>query len=155
MTKQEVNKLLALMRANYSRAFKGMSQQDRILMLNTWTFTLQDLDANVVMIAAMQLISSSKWLPTVAEIREKCQRLYYESAFANCCFPYDGISTGKTEAMQTIAFRTNHLRGEKSAEISLDALLSNPQFAAMTSGNTHSLLEAMGRELDDSPGKGA
>ena len=57
--------------------------------------------------------------------------------------------------MQTIAFRTNHLRGEKSAEISLDTLLSNPQFAAMTSGNTHSLLQAMGRELDDSPGKGA
>ena len=28
MTKQEVNKLLALMRANYGSAFKGMSQQD-------------------------------------------------------------------------------------------------------------------------------
>lgn len=29
MTKQEVNKLLALMKANYSYAFKSMSQQDR------------------------------------------------------------------------------------------------------------------------------
>ena len=63
MTKQEVNKLLALMKANYSYAFKSMSQQDKYLLLNTWTFTLQDLNADVVMIAAMQLISASKWLP--------------------------------------------------------------------------------------------
>ena len=69
MTKQEVNKLLALMKANYSYAFKTMSQQDKYLLLNTWTFALQDLNADIVMIAVMQLISVSKWLPTVAEIR--------------------------------------------------------------------------------------
>lgn len=79
MTKQEVNKLLALMKANYSYAFKTMSQQDKYLLLNTWTFTLQDLNADVVMIAVMQLISVSKWLPTVAEIREKCQKLHYQT----------------------------------------------------------------------------
>ena len=80
MTQQEVNKLLALMKANYSYAFKTMSQQDKYLLLNTWTFALQDLNADVVMIAVMQLISVSKWLPTVAEIREKCQSLYYSAA---------------------------------------------------------------------------
>ena len=73
MTKQEVNKLLALMKANYSYAFKTMSQQDKYLLLNTWTFTLQDLNADVVMIAVMQLISVSKWLPTVAEIRRSAR----------------------------------------------------------------------------------
>lgn len=83
MTKREVNKLLALMKANYSYAFKSMSQQDKYLLLNTWTFTLQDLNADVVMIAAMQLISVSKWLPTVAEIREQCRELHYAAAYGN------------------------------------------------------------------------
>ena len=46
MTQQEVNKLLALMKANYSYAFKTMSQQDKYLLLNTWTFTLQDLNGD-------------------------------------------------------------------------------------------------------------
>jgi hypothetical protein len=45
--------LLALMKANYSYAFKTMSQQDKYLLLNTWTFTLQDLNADIVMIAVM------------------------------------------------------------------------------------------------------
>lgn len=146
MTKQEVNKLLALMKANYSYAFKTMSQQDKYLLLNTWTFTLQDLPADVVMIAVMQLISTSKWLPTVAEIREKCQKLHYSASYGNDHMTEWLIEEGcasqeqiklyeqKKKARNYIASATDHLRGDKPAELSLDSILSNQAFAGLGDG---------------------
>lgn len=146
MTKQEVNKLLALMKANYSYAFKSMSQQDKYLLLNTWTFTLQDLNADIVMIAVMQLISTSKWLPTVAEIREKCRHLHYSVSGWNDTLTEWAIEEGrlsqeqiedyerKKEAKRYIASATNHLRGDKPAELQLDSILNSPVFQGLGTG---------------------
>lgn len=134
MTKQEVNQLLALMRVNYSYAFKSMSQQEKYMLLNTWTFTLQDIDGSVVMLAAMQLISTSKWLPTVAEIREKCKGLYNEAAFAECDIFYRELPEAKKAALRAIACKTSNLRGDGSAGLSLNAMLDNPKLAAMAAG---------------------
>ena len=148
MTTQDVNQLLAIMKANYSYAFKTMSQQDKYLLLNTWTFALQDLNADIVMIAVMQLISVSKWLPTVAEIREKCQKLHYSAAYWS-----DGITewdiregTASREQIEQyeqkkrvrnyIADATNHLRGDNPAELRLDTILNNPAFAGLEAGKS-------------------
>lgn len=141
MTKPEVNKLLALMKANYSYAFKCMSQQDKYLLLNTWTFALQDLNADVVMIAVMQLISVSKWLPTVAEIREKCKSLYYTAAYApDEPMIEEGASSEqagrKKRAMEYIANATKHLRGEPTTELKLDYILENPAFISLGAGKS-------------------
>ena len=62
MTIQDVNQLLAIMKANYSYAFKAMSPNERYMLLGTWAVTLQDLPADVVMLAVMQLVSQSKWI---------------------------------------------------------------------------------------------
>lgn len=43
MTKQEVAKLIAIVRTNYTRFFRDMSQQDLKEMISGWEFTLQDL----------------------------------------------------------------------------------------------------------------
>lgn len=134
MTKSEVNKLLALMKANYSYAFKNMSRQEKILLLNTWAFTLQDLDAGVVMIAVMQLISTSKWLPTVAEIREKCKDLYYEASFRECDVFFDDLPESEKAAYRAIADKTSRLRGDGPAKLTLGAMLHNPQIAALAAG---------------------
>ena len=169
MTKQEVNKLLALMKANYSYAFKTMSQQDKYLLLNTWTFTLQDLNADVVMIAVMQLISESKWLPTVAEIRKKCQSLYYSASYAPRD-PFDNLSDEEREkygirpcsqqeieekerreaTRKYIMDATCHLRGDGEPTLSLDSILSNPNFAALGAGNSSlAMLGEVKYELPD------
>lgn len=134
MTKPEVNKLLALMKANYSYAFKTMSRQEKILLLNTWTFTLQDLDAGVVMIAVMQLISTNKWLPTVAEIREKCKDLYYEASFRECDVFFDELPESKKAAYRAIVDKTSHLRGDGPAKLTLGAMMNNPGMAAIATG---------------------
>ncbi len=148
MTKQEMNKLLALMKANYSYAFKSMSQQEKYMLLETWTFTLQDLDAHVVFLAVMKLISTSKWLPTVAEIREQCKKLHYEAdgeIQASDCYREMGIDTGVTKEQERVynAIRsaTEHLRGDGAPELSLETMLRSNNYA-MTGGS-------IGRMLDD------
>lgn len=168
MTRQEVNKLLALMKANYSYAFKTMSQQDKYLLLNTWTFTLQDLSADVVMIAVMQLISESKWLPTVADIRKKCRSLYYSAScpgnFLDDLPEEDWEKCGITppsrkqieesqrrEAMRkTIMNATCHLLGNEEAGLSLETILSNPAFTGIGTGKSSlSMLGEAKYELPD------
>lgn len=168
MNKQEVNKLLALMKANYSYAFKTMSEQDKYLLLNTWTFTLQDLSADVVLIAVMQLISESKWLPTVAEIRKKCKSLYYS---ASCSYnlldeiPEEdwekyGISPPTQQEIEEkqrreatrkyIMDATCHLRGDGEPSLSLDSILNNPSFAGLGAGkSSFAMLGDVKYELPD------
>jgi len=168
VTKQEVNKLLALMKANYSYAFKTMSQQDKYMLLNTWTFTLQDLPADVVMIAVMQIISTSKWLPTVAEIREQCKKLYYEATPYNN--PIDwldeedrrkyGIPEPTQEEIEAEKCRkaklnyiqnaTSHLRGDRQPQLTLHSILSSPAFAGIGDGRSGlSLLGEARYEITD------
>lgn len=79
MTAAEVNKLLALAKANYSYAFKTMSNQEKVLLVQSWTFALQDIPTDVVMMAFMQLLSRCKWLPTVAEIRQQAAKMHREA----------------------------------------------------------------------------
>ena len=64
MTPDDANKLLALAKANYSYAFKTMTKQEKIMLVQSWAFALQDIPADIVMLAFMQLLSTSKWLPT-------------------------------------------------------------------------------------------
>lgn len=148
MTKQEVNQLLALMKANYSYAFKTMSQQDKYLLLNTWTYTLQDIDANVVMIAVMQLISESKWLPTVAEIREKCLEMHYTALYETDNALFQMVGNGSMTpispddaaqlrlARKYIANATQHLHDKKRAGLQLDSILNTPAFRELGSGKS-------------------
>ena len=86
MTTEDVNQLLAIMKANYSYAFKTMSQEEKYMLLCTWTVTLQDLPTDIVMMAVMQLVSKSKWLPTVAEIRAACREMHYAAATPDTVF---------------------------------------------------------------------
>lgn len=80
MTTEDANKLLALAKANYSYAFKTMTNQEKIMLVQSWAFALQDIPTDIVMLAFMQLLSTSKWLPTVAEIREQAGNLHHEAS---------------------------------------------------------------------------
>lgn len=83
---QDVNQLLAIMKANYSYAFKAMSQDEKYMLLCTWTVTLHDIPSDIVMLAVMQLVSQSKWMLTVAESREKCREIHYAAATPDTTF---------------------------------------------------------------------
>ena len=79
MTLDDANYLLGIAEANYNYAFKNMSLDQKVTLVRTWAFGLQDVPADIVMLAFMQLTTTSKWLPTVAEIREQIRALYWQA----------------------------------------------------------------------------
>ncbi len=138
MTLADANKLLALAKANYSYAFKSMSNQEKVLLVHSWAFALQDIPADIVLVAFMQLLSVSKWLPTVAEIRERVQGLYYEShddsAWVRKELGLPEEPTQKTAARSYICSVAGRLRGDKPPMLGLDAILDGPLGQAIGSG---------------------
>lgn len=154
MTTQDVNQVLAIMKANYNYAFKNMSQEEKYMLLCTWTVTLQDLPADIVMLAVMQLVSQSKWLPTVAEIREKCREIHYAAATPDTAYDMmvaSGMSVtpeqqrehDRREAKRKyIAEATKHLRNEDHGALTLDSLLVNPAFEGIGTGRPSFLLQS-------------
>lgn len=80
MTIDDANDLLGTAAGAYSYAFRGMSTEQKVQMVQSWAFGLQDIPADIVMLAFMQLTTTSKWIPTVAEIRERVLALRAEAA---------------------------------------------------------------------------
>ena len=138
MTIQDANKLLAIEKANYSYAFKSMTKQEKIMLVHSWAFALQDIPADIVLIAFMQLLTTSKWLPTVAEIRERVAALHYEAAYSAAASM--AALTGRKEPQKIIAARdyiermTAELRGDGPPGLSLDAILEGPYMPVLGSG---------------------
>ena len=141
MTIQDANKLLALAKANYSYAFKTMSKQEKLMLVQSWAFALQDIPADIVMLAFMKLLSVSKWLPTVAEIREQVQRIYYEAAYSRNDLSPESEKTARIK--QYITDHTYQLRGDGPPELTLDKILNGPYHVALGGGQMgFSMLES-------------
>lgn len=149
MTAAEVNKLLALAKANYSYAFKTMSNQEKVLLVQSWTFALQDIPTDVVMMAFMQLLSKCKWLPTVAEIRQQAAKLHREAERilydirnaeeVDKMMGGDGKSTpkmaAKRAAAKSILSKTWNLADDEESGLTLQNVLDSAiQRGNLTSG---------------------
>ena len=141
MTRKELNQIMALVKVNWPSAFKGASDGEKKLLFSSWYITLRDLSASTVTLAILQLVSSSKWPPTVAEIREKVKSLYYQAEGIimfdrswRDMFPNETSNDAKLLAARQITADTSHLRGDRPPEMTLDQFLSSPEFLNITSG---------------------
>ena len=68
MTKEDFKKIALAIKTTYPTS-KILETQDA---MNIWYTLLQDLDYRVCQNAVLELISTCKFCPTIAEIREKC-----------------------------------------------------------------------------------
>ena len=106
------------------------------------------------MLAVMQLVSQSKWMPTVAEIREKCREIHYAAATPDTTFdmmlangmqftPEQQREHDRREAKRKyIAEATKHLRNEDNGALTLDSLLVNPAFEGIGTGRPSFMLQS-------------
>ena len=70
MTLDDAHELVTLLGAAYPSQRVKMSPSDVKGMLAAYTAGLLDLEANRVKVAVSNLVKSTKWIPTIAEIRE-------------------------------------------------------------------------------------
>lgn len=133
MTLQDANKLLAIAKANYSNAFKTITQREKVVLVHSWAFAFQDVPADVVLLAFMQLLTVSKWLPTIAEIREQCGVLHFDAS-TWYAFESEAEPQRIREAKAYIATATAHMRGDGAPMLELDTILRGQYMDGLGSG---------------------
>jgi hypothetical protein len=74
MNKKETTQIITFLAGNYSSISEKTIEQKQI-MLNTWQECLGDLNYNIVLQAVKKTILSSKYLPTISEIRKNAIEL--------------------------------------------------------------------------------
>lgn len=147
MSRDDANYLLGLAQANFGYAFRDMTNRQKVLMVDSWAFGLQDIPADIVMLAFMQLVTTSKWVPTVAEIREQV-RTIGEKARENLNYGKDmeriARQMGKEVHFRTddggdairryIVEHTERLMGLDGPGLQLDTIIRGRSMTAIGSG---------------------
>lgn len=70
MTREDIVQFLAVLQANYSGALKDITRQEAEGKINLWMTMFADTDKEIMNLAIQKIIATSKYFPTVAEVRE-------------------------------------------------------------------------------------
>ena len=70
MTLQDITMILSVLNASYPNAFKGQTENEALIMRNLWYSQFKNVSANVMNKAIQTHINQSKYMPTIAEVRD-------------------------------------------------------------------------------------
>lgn len=79
MNAEETKQILAILKAAYPSSYSGMTKKEAYGVITVWSVQFADLPADVVLMAVQKAISSSKFPPTIAEVKEKVKSIYWEA----------------------------------------------------------------------------
>lgn len=79
MTKEETLELMAILKAAYPNSYNGMTKQEAIGVVTVWALHFADVPADIVFMALQKAISSSKFPPSIHEVKAKLQSVYWEA----------------------------------------------------------------------------
>lgn len=70
MTLQDITMILSVLKASYPNAFKGQTENEALIMRNLWFSQFKNVSADVMNKAIQTHINQSKYMPTIAEVRD-------------------------------------------------------------------------------------
>lgn len=73
MEQSYLNKIFAILKVAYPYYFKEISEEESMAFINLYTKKLSKYDAEVVIEAIDEIITTSKFMPSLNEILEKCE----------------------------------------------------------------------------------
>lgn len=79
MTRNDTVKMLSVLKAAYPNFYKNMSKDEAVGVINLWAIQLSDIPVDIVLLAVNKIIATSKWPPTISEIKDKLKSMYYEA----------------------------------------------------------------------------
>lgn len=68
LTKQDVAGMVGIIQANYTYAYKGVTKDDMLMLIETWYTSLARYEKEVVGVAFQRALESCKMPPTLADI---------------------------------------------------------------------------------------
>ena len=79
MTQKETAILLSILKAAYPRFYADMPHESVMEIVELWAVMLSDVDFDVAKLALQRLIATSKFPPSIAEVRESIAAIMYKS----------------------------------------------------------------------------
>ena len=79
MTKKEAIQILAILKAAYPSSYNNMTKEEASGTVGVWCMQFEDMPGDIVLMAVHKLISTSKFPPTVAEVKEKMKSIHWEA----------------------------------------------------------------------------
>ena len=79
MTDSETTKILAVLKAAYPNAYKGMTREEAFGMIHLWQMQFASIPAELVMTAVNRLIGKMAFVPTVAEVKEELHDIHEDA----------------------------------------------------------------------------
>lgn len=79
MTKKEALQVLAVLKAAYPASYQSMTKEEASGTVSIWCMQFADMPYEIVFMALQKLISTNKFPPTVAEVKEKIKSIHWEA----------------------------------------------------------------------------
>ena len=117
MTKKEALQVLAILKAAYPASYNG-TKEEAAGTVSVWCMQFADVPADIVLMAIHKLISTSKFPPTVAEVKSKIHSLHWEAYSAlSDAFRYNRISEETKAQYQRIYDLTEGYSGDREPTV--------------------------------------
>lgn len=100
MTREEAVKILAIIRAAYPNAYKDMARDEASGVISVWAMQFAHVPLDIMLMIINKVISTSKFPPTVSEVREKLRDMQWEA---------ESLLGNHERALDTIASAQNML----------------------------------------------
>ena len=124
MTKKEALQILAILKAAYPSSYNGMTKEEATGTVSVWCMQFADMPVDIVLMAIHKLISTNKFPPSVADVKNKIRSIHWEA--------YDALTTNDrmhhlTEEARVQYQRlydvTKEYKYEHSAEIKVSQMM--------------------------------
>ena len=134
MTKKEAVQILAILKAAYPASYNGMTKEEASGTVSVWAMQFADMPVDIVMMAIHKLISTSKFPPTVAEVKDKIKSLHWE-AYDAITVKRDLLPEAMVQKCQKIYDATYSYRFGKVYEPQISTMLSGTKLLQIGGGN--------------------
>lgn len=117
MTKNEALQILAILKAAYPSSYNG-SKAEASGTVAVWCMQFGDLPGDIVLMAIHKLISTNKFPPTVAEVKDKIHSLHWEAYTAlSDAIRYSSITEEQRKQYQRIFDLTEGYSGSREPTV--------------------------------------
>lgn len=79
MTKKEALQILAILKAAYPNSYRGMSAEEAAGTVSVWAIQFANIPADIVLMAVQKVISTSKYPPSINEVKTKLTSIHWEA----------------------------------------------------------------------------
>lgn len=79
MTRDETIKVLALLKAAYPNAYKGMTKEEAMGTISIWTMQFESVPVDIMLMAINRLISTKPFPPAISEVKLELHSLHWDA----------------------------------------------------------------------------